>query len=166
MNFRLTSQWTPNNASNRRSPNEARAASHRDFGNLLQVAEDTRAAWGWTTFEQWMQDLRYGRPESWKASRLRRRHSAHTGVGIGATTAIFSIAMRHCFRSLPYAEPDRMGGGLFRESRAERRIVDCGPADFRDWREQSKSFKNISGNSGTSLSLRVDERPETNPRLE
>src|SRR5215470_16568731 len=41
-------------------PAEARQEAHRDFGNVLQISEDTRIAWGWTRAEQWFQDLRYG----------------------------------------------------------------------------------------------------------
>jgi hypothetical protein len=35
-----------------------------------------------------------------------------------------------------------------------------GPADFRDWREQSTTFERISAYSGSGLSLWIGERPE------
>jgi len=38
---------------------DARRAARLDFGNVVVVAEDTRATWGWTTFEQLGQDIRY-----------------------------------------------------------------------------------------------------------
>src|SRR5215813_13836509 len=41
-------------------PAEAEREAHRDFGNVLRIAEDTRTTWGWTTAEQWLQDVRYG----------------------------------------------------------------------------------------------------------
>src|SRR5262249_11406341 len=41
-------------------PEEARRAARQDFGNVLRETEETRTAWGWTTVEQWVQDLRYG----------------------------------------------------------------------------------------------------------
>src|SRR5437868_1453108 len=38
---------------------EAQWIARRDLGNLALVAENTRAAWGWTIFEQFGQDVRY-----------------------------------------------------------------------------------------------------------
>ena len=38
---------------------QVQAAARRDLGNLGLVAENTRAAWGWTMLEQLAQDLRY-----------------------------------------------------------------------------------------------------------
>src|SRR5213592_2628768 len=41
------------------SPDEARDAARRAFGNVTLVKEDTRAIWGWTSVETLWQDLRY-----------------------------------------------------------------------------------------------------------
>ena len=38
---------------------EAQAAARRELGNLTLVKEETRAAWGWTLLEQFLQDLHY-----------------------------------------------------------------------------------------------------------
>lgn len=40
------------------SPAEARLEARRELGNVARVAEETRAAWGWTLAEQFVQDLR------------------------------------------------------------------------------------------------------------
>ena len=37
------------------SPDEARYAALRAFGNMTLIKEDTRAMWGWTAFEQILQ---------------------------------------------------------------------------------------------------------------
>ena len=39
---------------------EARYAARRAFGNRALVKENVRGAWGWTWFEIFLQDLRYG----------------------------------------------------------------------------------------------------------
>src|SRR5262245_37370022 len=41
------------------SPQEARHAAQRAFGNTTLVKEETRAVWGWTSVEILSQDLRY-----------------------------------------------------------------------------------------------------------
>ena len=38
---------------------QAYLAARRELGNIARVQEDTRDAWGWTLFEQLLQDLRY-----------------------------------------------------------------------------------------------------------
>ena len=42
------------------SPEEARYAAQRVFGNSVLIREQTREAWGWTPFERFWQDVRYG----------------------------------------------------------------------------------------------------------
>jgi hypothetical protein len=42
------------------SPQEARAAARRSFGNMTSVQERAREAWLFPSFESLLQDLRYG----------------------------------------------------------------------------------------------------------
>ena len=42
------------------TPDEARAAANREFGNVLLVRQTTREVWSWTRLEQWLQDARFG----------------------------------------------------------------------------------------------------------
>jgi macrolide transport system ATP-binding/permease protein len=87
---------------------EARWVARRELGNLAQVQEDTRAAWGWTLLEQFAQDLRYAL-RTMGANRLFTALAvASLALGIGANAAIFSFMDALLLRSLPVAAPDRL----------------------------------------------------------
>ena len=90
------------------NPDDARTAARRGFGNLTLLREKSHMAWGWGWFEQLLQDTRYG-------VRVLRQSPTFTAVavltlalGIGATTAIFTLAQQVMLRSLPVAKPDQL----------------------------------------------------------
>lgn len=72
-------------------------------------------------------------------------------LGIGATTATFTIADHVLLRPLPFAEPDRLV--KLWESRASRgqMRVEPSPANYLDWKRLSTSFEGIEAYvSGTA----------------
>jgi predicted permease len=84
---------------------QARLAARRELGNLALVQENTRAAWGWTLLEQFLQDCRY-------AVRTMSDNKVFTALailslalGIGANTAIYSFMDALLLRGLPVADP-------------------------------------------------------------
>jgi predicted permease len=87
---------------------EARLSARRDFGNVARVKEVTRTMRSWTSLETLAQDLRFG-------VRLLRRSRVFAAfsilslaLGIGATTAIFSLFDAIVLRPLPVRDPDRL----------------------------------------------------------
>ena len=123
---------------------DARYDARRRFGNFALQKEDTREIHviGW--LETTLQDLRYG-------ARMLRRNLSFTVVavltlalGIGATTAIFSVVNGVLLKPLDYPQPDRLvmvwekdGGG----------ISNMGYATFTDWRAQNHSFTDVAAMS-------------------
>jgi len=87
---------------------EARRRARLELGGLDQVREDCRDARGTRLLETLLRDIRY-------ALRVLRKSPAYTVVailtlalGIGGTTAIFTLVQQVMLRSLPVSQPDQL----------------------------------------------------------
>src|SRR5216110_365395 len=77
-------------------------------------------------------------------------------LGIGATTAIFSVVYA-VFEPMPYPKPDELVM-VWSKVRGNRNSVSGG--DFLDWQQRSSSFQAIAGWSGASFNVGAGDRPE------
>lgn len=91
-----------------------------------------------------LQDLRYG-------ARMLLKNPGFTAIavltlalGIGATTAIFSVVNAVLLRPLPYPEADRL---LTVEQQYPDGLAGAGEPKFLFWREQSRSFESMAAYS-------------------
>ncbi|MGC2661885.1 MAG: ABC transporter permease [Bryobacteraceae bacterium] len=79
-----------------------------NFGNMLQLREEAREAWGWTWIDRLGQDLRY-------ALRVIARSPGFTliavtvlAIGIGVNVAAFSLFDMVALQSLPVPHPEEL----------------------------------------------------------
>jgi putative ABC transport system permease protein len=77
-------------------------------------------------------------------------------LGIGATTAIFSVVYA-VFAPMPYPKSDQLVM-LWSKVQGERNSVS--PADYLDWKRRSTSFQDINAWGGGSYNVATKERPE------
>ena len=82
-------------------------------------------------------------------------------LGIGATTAIFSVVNGVLLRPLPYAEPDRLVRVHEIVPRFGRFAV--APATFMDWRRQSETLEHVAAYMTDSDTFSGPEGPERVP---
>jgi predicted permease len=134
---------TQDNIARGMSPEEARYAAVRKFGNVARVMEEARGVWRFVWFEQLLQDIRYG-------LRLLRRSPLFAlaailtlAIGIGANTAIFTVVHAVLLRGLPYPDANRLAiiwTGLGDEHRAP-----ASDYELVQLREHSSLFEQIGG---------------------
>lgn len=121
-------------------PDEARDAARKELGNVLQIKEVTREMWGWNWLEHFAQDLHY----AWRM--IGRNHGfaavaiLSLGLGIGATTAVFSVFDAVILKPMKVPEPERLVI-LMPRLKGERWIL-VNPI-FEAMRERQRSMEGI-----------------------
>ncbi|MEO8368481.1 MAG: ABC transporter permease [Candidatus Solibacter sp.] len=117
---------------------EARAAARRKFGNMTQQSEDSRGVWLTRWWSDLAQDLRY-------AFRGMRRDAGFTafviliaGLGIGASSTVFSVVNALLVRPLPVRDAGRLVSIANVEWSTQ-------VSQFLDLRERNRSFSDMAG---------------------
>jgi predicted permease len=117
-------------------PDEARRVAQRRFGNPAVIHDRGYDVRGGGLLETVLQDVRYG------VRQLRRQPSFSIiavltlALGIGVSTALFSVIDAALLRPLPYPHPERMVTLLVEEATegGPSRFAPS-PADIRAWRQ-------------------------------
>ncbi|MFY9853326.1 MAG: ABC transporter permease [Terracidiphilus sp.] len=78
-------------------------------------------------------------------------------LGIGATTAIYTVVYATLLAPLPYPQPNQLVI-VWSKINGERNVISAG--DFLDWQRQSKSFQELSAWTETSFNLATADQPE------
>jgi predicted permease len=135
-------QQTRENLACGMSPEEARRAALRGFGNPALLRDQTRAVWNWNWLEIWIRDLRIA------ARTLRHTLSFSllaigvTALGIGANIALFTTVRGVLLSPLPYKNPDRLIA-LYEHTLDQFAYNGIAAGVFREWRRQNRTLSDI-----------------------
>jgi predicted permease len=147
------------------SDEKAQSAARRDLGNLVLIAEDVRAAWTWSGFERIVQDLRFG-------LRGLRRSPAFTlttvltlAIGIGATSAIFSVVNGILLNPLPFPHSDRLIALVHQARGANQAELGASQAIYFTYREHNQTFESVALWNSSTASITGPGDPEEVQRL-
>jgi predicted permease len=122
---------------------EAHRAALRAFGNPTLVREETKDAWGWIRVEQIARDLRNGARSLWRTPRFALVAIFVMALGIGATTALFTVVRSVILQPLPFKEPSRLLHLYEYLDEGFPYNASAGGV-FAEWKEQSTQFSNLA----------------------
>ena len=89
------------------------------------------------------QDVRYGFRSLWKTRSVTVVAVLALTVGIGATTAIFSVVHAVLLQPLPFEQQDRLTVAWKRDTAANNDFVELSYPEYVDWRAQTRSFEDL-----------------------
>jgi predicted permease len=123
------------------SPEEARYAARRAFGNPTLIKEQTHEAWGWATVERSMEDLRYALRQIRKSPSFAAVVVLVLALGIGANASVFSVLNAVLLRPLEFPNANRL---VQITSVKNGKPVGVSGPDFWDFAAQSNAFEKMA----------------------
>jgi len=139
------------------SPEQAQRAALLKLGGVEQTKENYRERGGLPVLESLLQDLRFG-------LRMLQKNPGFTAVsvltlalGIGATTAIFSVMNAVLLRPLAMEDPSRV---VYVQEQWRDLFPGLSVGNFTDLQQQSSSFTKLCASNNASFNLATSEAPE------
>jgi predicted permease len=129
---------------------EARREALASFGNVGRMRELAYEVRGGGLMDRIWQDLRYGLRRLLKTPSFTAVAVLTLAVGIGATTAIFSVIYATFLAPLPYPEPEQLVM-VWSKKKGERTSTSY--RDYLDWKERSTSFSSLNAWTGWRFTL-------------
>jgi predicted permease len=134
---------TQDNIERGMTPEEARYAAMRKFGNVTLVKEETRAVWSFVWLEQLVEDVRFGLRVLGKNPGFTAVAVLTLALGIGANTAMFSIVDGVLLAPLPYSHPDQLVV-IWENNLHFKQVVWPSYPNFKDWQRSARSFQRMA----------------------
>jgi len=142
------------------SPHEARRQAILAFGGMERVREEGRDARGVRVLEELLADLRF-------AARMCSKHTGFAAatvltlaLGIGASTAVFSVVYGVLLKPLPFREAERLVSVLHRAPALNLDEVNNGPATYFTYLDNQRAFDGIGAWESDEVSITGGGDPE------
>jgi putative ABC transport system permease protein len=142
------------------TPERARKAARRQFGNPTLVREDVYRMNGLAPLDRLAQDLRYAGRQLCHNPIFTAVVVATLALAIGANTAIFSAVNAVLIRPLPYPDAERLVQVWETNPQAERWGEWASYPDFEDWSRESRAFEGLALYRYGRLRMTHGEYPE------
>ena len=142
------------------TPDEAERAALGSFGQWTRIKENCRDFKGGGLVETLLKDMKFGARMMLKNRGFTLIAILTLAVGIGASTAIFSVVEAVLLRGLPYRDADRLVT-LWENNRKRGRPHNVvNPGNLLDWRDQAGSFEDVAAFVDQRFNLTGAGEPE------
>ncbi len=153
-------QLTEEKAAGGMSRAEARRAALLELGGVTQVKEEVRRVRTGHMLEDFLQDLRFGARALLRRPGFAVAAALALALGIGANTAMFSVAYGILLRPLPYPDAGRVALVFMHFSPQNFDFGTMCVADYLDWKSQNHAFEEPSAWSSRRMDIGGAGEPE------
>jgi predicted permease len=134
------------------SPEEARSAARRQFGNQTLLRELSRDMWAIRSIETLVQDLRYGARMLLKRPGFTFTAALTLALGIGVNTALFTVFDAFMLKPLPVKDPYSMVSFSGVDRNGGRREL-FSYLDYLDYRDRNTTLTELVAWSKAAVAL-------------
>jgi predicted permease len=152
LQFHLDQQIAENLAAGN-SPEEARRAALRSFGNPATLRDQTRNTWSWQWLEMLLHDLRFGIRALVRNPGFSILAILVMGLGIGANVALFTVVHSVLLKPLPFKDQDRLVRLYEADAHGAFQDNVLAGGTFAAWQSQSHSFEQMAIKRGIDYNL-------------
>ena len=142
------------------SPNEARRAAMLTFGGVERYKEEARDVRGVRLLETLMQDLRYALRTMRKTPAFSAIVILTLGLGVGATSAIFSIVNAVLLRPLAFAHPEALVRVYSQIPDGTIQRFSVSIPDYLDFKSRNRVFSDMAMWVNSTMTLTDGGEPE------
>jgi predicted permease len=139
------------------SPNDARILAQRQLGNATRIKEQSLDAWRYTFMDTLIRDFRFALRRLMKNVSFVVTAVLTLALGIGATTAIFSVVYSVLIKPLPYPKADELVRIRHSDIDGERSFSET---MYLTYREENRTFASIGLWHETAATLTDRGEPE------
>jgi predicted permease len=125
------------------SRDDAQRSARLAIGGVDQVKDAIRDVRAGAWLDALRQDLRFGMRTFRRRPGFAAIAVLTLGVGIGATTAIFSVTDSVLLKPLPFYEPERLTTVWEARPRFNLPRVEAAPMNYLDWQQQVHGFERL-----------------------
>ena len=142
------------------SPDQARHAALRAFGNPALLRDQTRATWSWNWLESFTRDLRFAGRSIRRAPGFATLMVLTLAIGIGANTAVFLLTWTILLKGLPVPNPGELIRYSFRKGDSD---IGLSFPQYQAIQKQQKIASGVFAWSDRDATVSLGEQPQTIP---
>ncbi len=144
------------------SAEESRYGALRAFGNVTFVQEEVRRMWTWSRFQIFAQDLRYAARSLAKSPGFAAAAILTLALGIGASTAVFTVVDTVLLKPLAFHESGRLVAAWESVRALSDDATGPNPRHVDIWQKRATAFSGLTYVRFTAMGLSLGTE---HPRL-